>query len=221
MRRNYIFLALDNKTKEIKEINSVENGLDCNCVCCVCNTPLEARQGNHNIWHFAHTKINAGQNCFDGAVELIKKYIINKLTVFQDEIKLPMIDINFLLINKNINKILTINNESMTVNLICELPDEFDVNIIFDDNVYLNFKKASILDHEVYDVFGYKPESGFLVVSIEAILKKYIKQFHSIQICSPSFVEFAIDSFLYEDYCKRWMYIPVPKRAPENYFINI
>ncbi|HFT3113375.1 TPA: hypothetical protein ACH3IE_005568, partial [Salmonella enterica subsp. enterica serovar Paratyphi B] len=125
MRRNYIFLALDNKTKEIKEINSVENGLNCNCVCCVCNTPLEARQGNHNIWHFAHTKINAGKNCFDGAVELIKKYIINKLTVFQDEIKLPMIDINFLLINKNINKTLTINNESMTVNLICELPDEF------------------------------------------------------------------------------------------------
>ncbi|EIU9113069.1 hypothetical protein L6706_004633 [Salmonella enterica] len=217
MRRNYIFLALDSKTKEIREISSVENGLNCNCVCCVCNTPLEARQGNCNMWHFAHTKINTGENCFDGAVELIKKYIIDVLVVNQDIIKVPKIEIGSVLIDKNTNRYFNINNELIKVDIVCKINkvpnvEDFpiEISVIFNEKIYnnhyLSYKEGIIDDDLAHDIIGNNPVSGILIISIHSILKNYIKNYHLIK--SPSFVNFALDSVLNEDYCKIWMYIP-------------
>ena len=41
--------------KEI-HINDAKRGAGCGCVCPSCSAPLIARQGDENIWHFAHSQ---------------------------------------------------------------------------------------------------------------------------------------------------------------------
>lgn len=36
------------------DVSEVERGRKCNCICPSCKTPLKARQGEVNEWHFAH-----------------------------------------------------------------------------------------------------------------------------------------------------------------------
>lgn len=39
---------------EVVSVQEVPNGNKCGCVCVSCNTPMTARQGSTNVWHFAH-----------------------------------------------------------------------------------------------------------------------------------------------------------------------
>lgn len=48
--------ALKKETKEIVHIDSVDNGLACNCVCPYCGGGMEARQGDVRNHSFAHAK---------------------------------------------------------------------------------------------------------------------------------------------------------------------
>lgn len=211
MRRNYIFLALDGDTKEIRDISKVSNGLGCGCICGVCNTPLEARQGNVNIWHFAHTKIKAGQNCFDGAIDLIKKYIIDKLKCGEDKIKVPRIDKVFspVLFEKTKDLSFKINDKLLSVELILKLNLEsrlLFINVIFDHELYQTHYKNTISDYNAENMFSSNKDDGFLIVSIESLLYEYIE--HHSNINFSSFVDFAFHALLNESYCKSWMYIP-------------
>ena len=41
-------------TGELVEVEEVEGGAACGCICPSCSTPLVARRGTEKIWHFAH-----------------------------------------------------------------------------------------------------------------------------------------------------------------------
>lgn len=41
-------------TNDLIDVESVENGAGCNCICPSCKIPLVARQGSEKVWHFAH-----------------------------------------------------------------------------------------------------------------------------------------------------------------------
>lgn len=45
-----------NKSGEVVGIDSVANGLACNCVCISCKSPMVARHGQYNQPHFSHLK---------------------------------------------------------------------------------------------------------------------------------------------------------------------
>lgn len=45
-------LELDNQ--KYVYVHDVKRGLKCNCICPSCKTPLSAKQGYENAWHFAH-----------------------------------------------------------------------------------------------------------------------------------------------------------------------
>ncbi|MDS0527584.1 hypothetical protein NNC19_17980 [Clostridium sp. SHJSY1] len=68
----------------ISEINENERGLRCNCVCPECRQPLEARLGNKNIRHFAHSNQNC-KNAFETTLHKFAKEILEK----SRKIKLP------------------------------------------------------------------------------------------------------------------------------------
>lgn len=68
-----------NETDEITSIDNVDNGKGCNCHCIVCQTPLIARQGKKNSWHFAHDTSSGEVDCaWSGETELhlrVKEYL--------------------------------------------------------------------------------------------------------------------------------------------------
>ena len=51
---NKVPFALSPDTDEFVDVHDVPRGRKCNCICPSCKTPLTARQGNINAWHFAH-----------------------------------------------------------------------------------------------------------------------------------------------------------------------
>ena len=53
-RLTHIPFGLSSSNGSIVDVHSVSRGKDCNCVCPSCRTPLIARQGKENVWHFAH-----------------------------------------------------------------------------------------------------------------------------------------------------------------------
>ncbi len=51
---NKIPFALEDDTGQLVDVHEVPRGLQCGCICPSCDTPLQARQGEKNAWHFAH-----------------------------------------------------------------------------------------------------------------------------------------------------------------------
>lgn len=51
---NKIPFGLREIDQQFVDVYDVLNGKQCGCICPSCHTPLEARQGNINVWHFAH-----------------------------------------------------------------------------------------------------------------------------------------------------------------------
>lgn len=49
------------QTGKLVSINEVARGLACDCVCPGCGTELVAKQGDVNLWHFAHSTDVAGE----------------------------------------------------------------------------------------------------------------------------------------------------------------
>lgn len=47
------------------DASEVKKGLDCECICPSCKTPLIARQGDINEWHFAHASRNVSKEIED------------------------------------------------------------------------------------------------------------------------------------------------------------
>lgn len=72
-------------TGMIVGIDEVERGLACNCVCPCCNERLEARKGQKNIHHFAHSGNNEPSFCSETALHLAAKEILKE----SREISLP------------------------------------------------------------------------------------------------------------------------------------
>ncbi|SIQ24950.1 competence protein CoiA family protein [Marinobacterium stanieri] len=51
---NKVPFALEVDTGQLVDVHEVARGLQCGCICPSCDTPLQARQGEKNAWHFAH-----------------------------------------------------------------------------------------------------------------------------------------------------------------------
>lgn len=67
-----------NVSHALVSVDNVENGLGCHCTCTQCGSPLVARQGEINDWHFAH---KGGEDCpgaAESALHLAAKEIIQR-----------------------------------------------------------------------------------------------------------------------------------------------
>lgn len=73
-----LFAALD-ATGALRFIGEVERGADCGCSCPVCNSPLVARQGAANEWHFAHEASQERPECETAAVGLLRHLMVELL----------------------------------------------------------------------------------------------------------------------------------------------
>lgn len=58
--------ALRKTDRRIVDVDEVQQGLACNCICPSCQTPLVAKKGEVKAWHFAHaTRADEGETSSD------------------------------------------------------------------------------------------------------------------------------------------------------------
>ncbi len=82
--------GLNERTGELVDIEDVARGKQCGCVCPSCKTPLEARHGAKNEWHFAHLSRNVSEatkiECdysYWTSIHLMAKQILKSLTTIR------------------------------------------------------------------------------------------------------------------------------------------
>lgn len=73
-----LFAAVDAQG-EIRFVGDVPRGAACGCFCPVCNSPLVAKQGEVNEWHFAHEGQQERVECAAGAVNLLRRLALESL----------------------------------------------------------------------------------------------------------------------------------------------
>ena len=57
-------------------ISKVPKGLDCNCLCPSCKSPLVAKKGEQNAMHFAHYRVSDCKNGTETALHMMAKSVI-------------------------------------------------------------------------------------------------------------------------------------------------
>lgn len=73
-----LFAALD-ASGALRFIGEVERGADCGCSCPVCGSPLVARQGAANDWHFAHEASQERPECETAAARMLHRLMVEHL----------------------------------------------------------------------------------------------------------------------------------------------
>ena len=73
-----LFIAVDAKGAT-RFIGEVERGAECACICPVCGSPLVARQGMANDWHFAHEAAQERPECGGAALRMLRRLVIEHL----------------------------------------------------------------------------------------------------------------------------------------------
>lgn len=63
----------------IKFVGEVAGGADCGCCCPVCRSPLIAKKGLINEWHFAHESGQERPECLVGALNLFSRLLMEYL----------------------------------------------------------------------------------------------------------------------------------------------
>lgn len=92
--------ALNQDSKTLKHIDSVENGLKCNCVCSGCGDKLVAKNNGSSDTrhHFAHYSRDESSNCLMTQLHLVTQYF------FQNTHSLYLPPISFQYKNKTLNQ---------------------------------------------------------------------------------------------------------------------
>jgi hypothetical protein len=67
-----LFAAV-NANGDLRFVGDVPGGSACGCFCSVCGSPLVARQGAINVWHFAHEAQQERVECLVGAMNLLRR----------------------------------------------------------------------------------------------------------------------------------------------------
>ncbi len=69
-----------NKEKTLVHVSTVENGLDCQCICPNCKAPLVAKNNTRNIreLHFAHFKGHDCKGAYESTMHLLAKEVLKE-----------------------------------------------------------------------------------------------------------------------------------------------
>ncbi|WP_419834517.1 competence protein CoiA family protein [Endozoicomonas atrinae] len=88
-------LLYGKKDNQIVHISEVDSGLECDCFCPACNSPLIARKGTIRTHHFAHHQGTDSQACVETALHLFAKQVLmehKKVRLPEDQLSAEAID---------------------------------------------------------------------------------------------------------------------------------
>lgn len=101
MSTTLIPFGLLTDSNELVDVAEVPNGKKCGCICPSCNTPLVARQGEQNVWHFSHanrkvsnkTKNECHYSFYLSLRLMARQIISNEMTILLPEFKKVISDV--------------------------------------------------------------------------------------------------------------------------------
>ena len=73
-----LFAAID-AAGHTRYIGEVVRGAGCACVCAECGSPVVAKHGDDQVWHFAHEASQERPQCFAGSLNLLRRLAIELL----------------------------------------------------------------------------------------------------------------------------------------------
>lgn len=63
----------------VRYVADAERGLACACTCLVCGSPMQAKKGDINDWHFAHVNGQERPECYAGAANLLRRLALEQI----------------------------------------------------------------------------------------------------------------------------------------------
>ncbi|MBL6985730.1 MAG: hypothetical protein ISR72_01595 [Methylobacter sp.] len=220
---NKIPFGLRESNKELVDVNDVPNGKQCGCICPSCHTPLEARQGRINVWHFGHaskgvyekTK-NKCEYSFYTSIRLMARQIIGKqikLGLPEYKGKVPYYEgVRYL---KEYKYFTVTEEKDITI-------DNIDVETTFSDaavdivGTIDKFQFVIYLSHpyRVIPESLYEPKITQCGI-IEIALDSLELQFPKIKSKEKSFQEILTDFLMNNRTSKKWIYHPRYKKCED------
>lgn len=82
------FAAVD-ANDQIRFVGDVPRGVACGCFCPTCRSPLVAKQGEKNSWHFAHEAGQERPECLVGSLNLLRRLAVERLAAMPEGLPLP------------------------------------------------------------------------------------------------------------------------------------
>jgi len=198
-------LRLDNN--QFVDVSNVQRGGECNCICPSCKTPLIARQGEINEWHFAHASkgvfSDTEKECkysFWLSVTLMAKQIIQSANSIQlpplimytseaFEIKVSgqkKVIIDEIEIEKKVN--------SVPVDAMLRIDKYFIAVVFTSPHSHRDNNTSSITSNG---------KVGVLEISLENAVQWLFGSNHQ-----GKYIEVLKSNILENNNCKRWLYHP-------------
>ncbi|WOG29910.1 hypothetical protein [Endozoicomonas sp. 8E] len=88
-------LKFGEQNGQLLHISEVKSGLDCDCICPGCKTPLIARKGEVRTHHFAHHQGQESESCIETTLHRFAKQVIashKKVRIPEDHISASSVD---------------------------------------------------------------------------------------------------------------------------------
>lgn len=93
---NHIPFAIRERDGEVVSVQEVPNGNGCGCICPSCETPMVARQGDINVWHFAHQTRSGSEKTRSGcdySFYVSLRLMIRQLAKRRMQLALPSLEL--------------------------------------------------------------------------------------------------------------------------------
>jgi len=192
--------------------DEVENGENCGCICPACDAPMVAKQGNVNVWHFAHKQKSVSEdkpcsfNFKRGCFWLARQLITDSL---KEPLKLP--DYHIAL------------NDPAGLNSKMELVTSASARV-FDQVHFQPMQQHMSSDkveltlngHTLMLVLGFNVQhsSSFnyatVFVDLNGADQEYRKQKRSLK-------EILLDRIFHQTTAKKWLYHPNEKKKKDDF----
>jgi len=108
--QNLIPFGIEKDTGEILDVGETKQGRACDCVCPACQTPLIARHGDTNAWHFAHESRGTYQQTREAcelSLFVSLKLMARQLLKVSSAVQLPSFTVSRSVIGKRLTDTVT------------------------------------------------------------------------------------------------------------------
>jgi len=192
--------------------DEVENGENCGCICPACDAPMVAKQGNVNVWHFAHKQKSVSEdkpcsfNFRRGCFWLARQLITDSL---KEPLKLP--DYHIALNDPaglNSKMELVTSASARVFDQVHFQPMQQHMN---NDEVELTLNGYTlmlVLGFNVQHSSSYKYATVF--VDFSGADQEYRKQKRSLK-------EILLDRIFHQTTAKKWLYHPNEKKKKDEF----